>query len=81
MIWGGTNWGWLACPIVATSYDYSSPISEDRSIGDKFYETKLLTLFTRVAEGLTKTEQVAVVSFTRFGERVAGLGRGGRRRR
>ncbi|KAK1990835.1 hypothetical protein LX36DRAFT_716493 [Colletotrichum falcatum] len=58
MMFGGTNWGWLACPVVASSYDYSSPVSENRIIGDKFYETKLLTLFTRVAKDLTKTERV-----------------------
>ncbi|KAK1986708.1 family 35 glycosyl hydrolase [Colletotrichum cereale] len=58
MMFGGTNWGWLACPVVASSYDYSSPVSENRIIGNKFYETKLLTLFTRVAKDLTKTERV-----------------------
>ncbi|KZL72031.1 beta-galactosidase B (glycosyl hydrolase family 35) [Colletotrichum tofieldiae] len=58
MMFGGTNWGWLACPVVASSYDYSSPVSENRIIGSKFYETKLLTLFTRVAKDLTKTERV-----------------------
>ncbi|TKW48480.1 putative beta-galactosidase B [Colletotrichum tanaceti] len=42
----------------ASSYDYSSPVSENRIIGSKFYETKLLTLFTRVAKDLTKTERV-----------------------
>jgi hypothetical protein len=47
MLYGGTNWGWLACPVVASSYDYSSPVSEDRIIGSKYYETKLLTHFTR----------------------------------
>ncbi|KAH6693602.1 glycoside hydrolase superfamily, partial [Plectosphaerella plurivora] len=58
MMYGGTNWGWLACPVVATSYDYSSPISENRHIGDKYSETKLLPLFLRVAQDLTKTERV-----------------------
>ncbi|KAH0423248.1 beta-galactosidase b [Colletotrichum camelliae] len=58
MMFGGTNWGWLACPVVASSYDYSSPVSENRIIGSKFYETKLLTLFTRAAKDLTKTERV-----------------------
>ncbi|KXH35121.1 glycosyl hydrolase family 35 [Colletotrichum simmondsii] len=58
MMFGGTNWGWLACPVVASSYDYSSPVSENRIIGSKFHETKLLTLFTRVAKDLTKTERV-----------------------
>ncbi|KAH6699212.1 beta-galactosidase [Verticillium dahliae] len=58
MMFGGTNHGWLSCPVVATSYDYSSPVSENRKIGDKYYETKLLPLFTRVAKDLYKTERV-----------------------
>ncbi|KAF5012277.1 hypothetical protein FDECE_1658 [Fusarium decemcellulare] len=58
MMYGGTNWGWFSCPVVASSYDYSSPISENRQIWDKFYETKLLTLFTRVAKDLTKTNRL-----------------------
>ncbi|KUI53455.1 putative beta-galactosidase B [Cytospora mali] len=58
MLFGGTNWGWLAFPVVATSYDYSSPVSENREIGDKYYETKLLTMFTRVAKDLAKTERL-----------------------
>ncbi|PSR79545.1 family 35 glycosyl hydrolase [Coniella lustricola] len=56
MLYGGTNWGWLAAPVVATSYDYSSPVSENRIIGDKYYETKLLTMFTRVARSLARTD-------------------------
>ena len=56
MFFGGTNWGWLAAPVTATSYDYSAPISEDRSIGSKYYETKNLALFTRVAEDLAMTQ-------------------------
>lgn len=58
-MYGGTNWGALACPVVATSYDYSSPISENRRIDSKYYETKNLALFTRVAKDLTVTERVA----------------------
>ena len=55
MIFGGTNWGHTACPVVATSYDYSSPVSENRIIGSKYYETKLLSLFTRAAHDLAHT--------------------------
>lgn len=55
MIFGGTNWGHTACPVVATSYDYSSPVSENRIIGSKYYETKLLSLFTRAAHDLAYT--------------------------
>lgn len=59
MYYGGTSWGWFAAPVVATSYDYSAPISEDRSIGAKYYETKNLALFTRVAQDLTMTNRIA----------------------
>ncbi|KKY28421.1 putative beta-galactosidase b [Phaeomoniella chlamydospora] len=58
MFYGGTSWGWFAAPVVATSYDYSAPISEDRSIGSKYYETKNLALFTRVAEDLRMTNRL-----------------------
>ncbi|KAF2092648.1 hypothetical protein NA57DRAFT_49846 [Rhizodiscina lignyota] len=57
MFYGGTNWGWIAAPVTATSYDYSAPISENRTIGSKYYETKNLALFTRVAEDLTMTNR------------------------
>lgn len=58
MVFGGTNWGGIAAPVTATSYDYSAPISEDRSIGPKYYETKLLALFTRCAKDLTVTDRL-----------------------
>ncbi|KAL4970271.1 glycoside hydrolase family 35 protein [Aspergillus stella-maris] len=58
MVFGGTNWGGIAAPVTATSYDYSAPISEDRSIGSKYYETKLLALFTRAARDLTVTDRL-----------------------
>lgn len=58
MLFGGTNWGAIAAPVTGSSYDYSAPISEDRSIGDKYYETKLLALFTRSAKDLTMTNLI-----------------------
>ncbi len=58
MAFGGTNWGGFACPVVATSYDYSAPIQEDREIAAKFSETKLFGLQLRVSGDLTKTEQL-----------------------
>ncbi|KAK7428226.1 hypothetical protein QQZ08_005292 [Neonectria magnoliae] len=58
MMFGGTNWGHSACPVVATSYDYSSPVSENRALWDKYYETKLLVLFTRIAHDLAYTDRV-----------------------
>jgi hypothetical protein len=57
-MYGGTNWGAIAAPVVATSYDYSSPISENRKIDSKFYETKNLAMFTRVADDLTVTDRL-----------------------
>ncbi|CAN9151065.1 unnamed protein product [Alternaria alternata] len=58
MMFGGTNWGALAAPVTATSYDYSSPISENRKIDAKYYETKNLAMFTRVADDLTVTNRL-----------------------
>jgi hypothetical protein len=58
MMYGGTNWGAMAAPVVATSYDYSSPIAENRKIDSKYYETKNLALFTRVAHDLTVTDRL-----------------------
>lgn len=58
MFYGGTNWGSLAAPVVATSYDYAAPVAEDRSIAAKYYETKLLALFTKVAHDLTATDRI-----------------------
>lgn len=58
MMFGGQNHGSMAAPVTATSYDYSAPISEDRSIWSKYHETKLLALFTRSAKDLTVTELV-----------------------
>ncbi|KAJ4357576.1 uncharacterized protein N0V89_002152 [Didymosphaeria variabile] len=52
---GGTNWGHSGAPVVYTSYDYSAPLRETREIQDKFKQYKLLTLFTRVSQGLTNT--------------------------
>ncbi|KAF2866138.1 putative beta-galactosidase B [Massariosphaeria phaeospora] len=58
MMFGGTNWGALAAPVVSSSYDYSSPISENRRIDSKYYETKNLALFIRVATDLTVTDRI-----------------------
>lgn len=52
----GTNWGNLAAPVVYTSYDYSAPLRETREVRDKFKQTKLLGLFTRVSKDLLETE-------------------------
>ncbi|KAJ5832920.1 beta-galactosidase B [Penicillium riverlandense] len=59
MTYGGTNWGWLGVPFLGSSYDYSAPIAEDRSLRDSFFELKNLALFTRVAYDLRKTDRIA----------------------
>lgn len=58
MAYGGTNWGGLPFPSVGTSYDYSAPISESRTVGAKYAETKLFGQFLRVARDLTKVDLV-----------------------
>lgn len=58
MLFGGTNWDWLGAPFVATSYDYSSPISENRMINEKYAETKFFDHFLRVAKDLTKIDRI-----------------------
>ncbi|KAH6719695.1 glycoside hydrolase superfamily [Leptodontidium sp. MPI-SDFR-AT-0119] len=58
MAWGGTNWGHSAAPVVYTSYDYSAPLRETRQIQDKFSQTKLISLFTRVSTDLLKTHMI-----------------------
>lgn len=39
---GGTSWGWLAAPVVFTSYDYGAAISEARDLRPKAEEMKQL---------------------------------------
>ncbi|KAJ5085667.1 hypothetical protein N7532_010438 [Penicillium argentinense] len=55
MVFGGTNWGHSAAPVVYTSYDYAAPLRETREIQDKLKQTKLLGLFTRVSSDLLQT--------------------------
>lgn len=42
MGYGGTSWGWLPAPVVFTSYDYGSAISEPRELRAKAEEMKQL---------------------------------------
>ncbi|WP_380781679.1 beta-galactosidase [Sphingomonas sp. R86520] len=42
MGYGGTSWGWLPAPVVFTSYDYGSAISEARELRSKAEEMKQL---------------------------------------
>lgn len=42
MGFGGTSWGWLPAPVVFTSYDYGSALSETREVRPKAEELKQL---------------------------------------
>src|SRR6185312_12383474 len=58
---GGTSWGWLPAPVVYSSYDYGSAISEARQIRPKATTMKELGLFLQsvdVAADVTKGDQV-----------------------
>jgi beta-galactosidase GanA len=59
MAYGGTNWGWIADPRAAyTSYDYSAPITEERTTGAQYDEIKRQGLFYTTVAPLTETEPV-----------------------
>lgn len=45
MTMGGTSWGWLSAPVVYSSYDYGSAISETREQRDKLRTMKQLGQF------------------------------------
>ncbi|QGZ38626.1 beta-galactosidase-like protein [Pseudoduganella flava] len=50
MTFGGTSWGWLAGPVVYTSYDYGAPIAEDRALRPKALALKQQGMFVQAAE-------------------------------
>ncbi|MGW0881514.1 beta-galactosidase [Streptomyces sp. NPDC002671] len=57
MAYGGTSWGWLPSPEnVYSSYDYGSPISEDRQLTEKYLVNKRLGYFVQAVTPLTNTE-------------------------
>jgi beta-galactosidase GanA len=52
MTFGGTSWGWLAGPVVYTSYDYGAAISEDRGLRPKAHALKQQGMFVGAAEAV-----------------------------
>ena len=57
MIFGGTNWGGLAAPVTYTSYDYGSPIRENRMVDrEKYSVQKLLAQFLKVSPAYLTTQ-------------------------
>ncbi|KAF2186132.1 glycoside hydrolase family 35 protein [Zopfia rhizophila CBS 207.26] len=56
MTFGGTNWGNLGHPGGYTSYDYGSPIKEDRTVTrEKYSELKLQATFIQSSPGILLT--------------------------
>lgn len=65
MGFGGTSWGWLAAPVVFTSYDYGAAIAETRELRPKAAELKQLAgLIAAVPDlaGMLPAGQVGVSS-------------------
>ncbi|MGA7714035.1 MAG: beta-galactosidase [Rhizomicrobium sp.] len=50
MAFGGTSWGWLAGPVVYTSYDYGAGIDETRGLREKALVLKQLGEFVQTTE-------------------------------
>lgn len=58
MLYGGTNWGGIAAPVVYTSYDYGSALRESRALSPKFDELKRQGLFLRSSPEFRKTDWI-----------------------
>jgi len=59
MTFGGTSWGWLAAPVVYTSYDYGAAISEPRQLTDKIPPMKQVGYFLQAVPDMNKLEEAA----------------------
>jgi hypothetical protein len=53
------NWGGLATDLVGSDYNYSAPISADRTLTPKYFETKILGFFIDAAPDLRMTDRRA----------------------
>ncbi|WP_084557570.1 glycoside hydrolase family 35 protein [Hamadaea tsunoensis] len=62
MTFGGTSWGWLPAPVVYTSYDYGSAVSEARQLRPKAQEMKELGYFLQSVGPITKVDKAAAVT-------------------
>ncbi len=58
MLFGGTNWGWLASEQLYTSYDYGAGITEARQLTAKYDENKRLGYFLQAVTPITDTRQL-----------------------
>ncbi|TRM65792.1 glycoside hydrolase family 35 protein [Schizophyllum amplum] len=59
MLYGGTSWGALPFGAVYTSYDYGSPIAENRMLTAKYDELKRQAMFLRSTPDFYKTDWIA----------------------
>ena len=59
---GGTSWGWLAAPVVYTSYDYGAALAETRQGRPKLSTMKELGLFLQSVSPITKVDKGAAVT-------------------
>ncbi|KAG0150443.1 hypothetical protein CROQUDRAFT_652372 [Cronartium quercuum f. sp. fusiforme G11] len=66
MAFGGTSWGYISFPGVYTSYDYGAPISEDRTLNEKFTELKRQSLFLRSSKDFYKTDIIGDSSTRKY---------------
>jgi beta-galactosidase GanA len=57
MTYGGTSWGWMPAPVVFTSYDYGSAITEERGLRDKILTMKLMGDFINSVPDLTQMDK------------------------
>ena len=59
---GGTSWGWLAAPVVYTSYDYGAALDEARQQRAKISTMKELGLFLQSVAPIAKLDKAAAVT-------------------
>ncbi len=62
MTFGGTNWGWLAAPVVYTSYDYGAAWNEARQPRDKVTAMKELGYFVQSVDPVDKLDAAGTVT-------------------
>jgi beta-galactosidase GanA len=70
MTFGGTNWGWLAAPVVYTSYDYGAAWNEARQPREKVTAMKELGYFVQSVDPVDKLDVAPTVTASATGVKV-----------
>jgi beta-galactosidase GanA len=70
MTFGGTNWGWLAAPVVYTSYDYGAAWDEARQPRDKVPAMKEMGYFVQSVDPIDKVDKGTTVTASNSGVKV-----------